>query len=723
MHRILPSLHPEFMVCKNSLARIKSYDSKDDKSQSSLKAMHDMIHKIMLPDNYMIICLKYIMSLLEPGTIVTEKSFSSKSDGQQAACSEDQNILLQQATMYHQQEKHDESLSVIDKIFQSQEEKSTLPSPITYHIHDIEMNCHKQQGHYAAALDSLHEMEKSMDSFPLWKTVLSGRTLLERADIYAAQNEDEEVLKMLDQYRSIFSSQYFLPGKNYDKESLKSLVRRFRQRGSDYFQRGSYHEAISAHEKALRISLEFLPDDYSQQITAYDLIAMSYYALKDYSSTLVNSYKIVDLVVKASVSCDVHMENIWGRIGLSHFNLNEYDQALVAFDNRHEILINDPTSDPVKLAHSYEFIGQIYLLREDFEGAVEYLNRALHIRNNHLSPFSSQAPPIWACLGYAQRLRKSYNESLHAYKQELQIYMAKSTPDPKKLADVYRNIGVVHMMTENFSAAKLNLEECLKIHTTIGSSDDLVLGIMHDCNAHMLLKEKQYLACGDHGISAIKIYRRDFSRIHERIEPLRKLLGIAAHEIRRLHQIKQDANDQKLTHKSLLKTLMEKEDFEKALFHAKKLFQIQTTLFADDELDICTTLCYLSSIYLALGHFSAALHCLHKSKVISLKHLPRTTSLLISILHTLGKSYQTLGEYEDALSSYDDALELQLNILPADHLQIAIIYKLIGSVYLITNKIDEARSNFLKCLDIQINKLPHDHPDLITTRDILQTFI
>lgn len=126
------------------------------------------------------------------------------------------------------------------------------------------------------------------------------------------------------------------------------------------------------------------------------------------------------------------------------------------------------------------------------------------------------------------------------------------------------------------------------------------------------------------------------------------------------------------------------------MFHAKELFQIQTTFFPENDLEICSTFCYLSTIYLSLGHFSHALHCLHESELISLKHLPRTTSLTISILIQCGKIAQEMGETEDAISFYDDALEIQLKILPPDDLEIAITYRLIGSVCMIMNKIDEA---------------------------------
>ena len=169
-----------------------------------------------------------------------------------------------------------------------------------------------------------------------------------------------------------------------------------------------------------------------------------------------------------------------------------FDKALEYSNKALEIRKAILGEEHIDLAISYKEIGSIYLLRNDYDKALKYFDKALMIEINTSDEKDIRILCTYSTIGFIYSQKGDYNKALEYYNKALTIHKANlDKSDIINEAYTYYNVGYIYYKKSDYNKA---LEYCNKVLLIAeASSGDLIFFFV---NPHKLIA-KVYSALGD----------------------------------------------------------------------------------------------------------------------------------------------------------------------------------------------------------------------------------
>jgi tetratricopeptide (TPR) repeat protein len=186
-------------------------------------------------------------------------------------------------------------------------------------------------------------------------------------------------------------------------------------------EKGEYKEALSSHEKALKLRQQSLPPNHVDLAKSYNNIGNAYYNMGEYSKALSSHEKALVIRQQSLPPNHLDLGASYNNIGNAYNNMGEYSKAHLSHEKALEIRQQSLPPNHPDLAASYKNIGSVYKHMADYFKALSYYEKALEIDQKALPTYH---------------------------------------PD---IASDYNNIGVVHEYTGDYSKARSFYEHAVKI--------------------------------------------------------------------------------------------------------------------------------------------------------------------------------------------------------------------------------------------------------------------
>jgi signal transduction histidine kinase len=221
-----------------------------------------------------------------------------------------------------------------------------------------------------------------------------------------------------------------------------------------YQNKASYDSSMLLHHEALELAQKI---DFEKEIAkAYQGIALNYYRLSKNDSArpyLVKALEIFEKLKETSLVAGVHVN--LGNVSLEERNYPEsLNQFIKAAD-----LYEGPAQDSTGLARAWLNIANIENVLEQYDKALDYLQRGLKI---------AERKKNYGYLAYCHNLtgrifrkQKKFQEALQEYDQAIKIYRQRG--DIRNESETVFAAGNIYSELEQFDKAMLNYYVALSL--------------------------------------------------------------------------------------------------------------------------------------------------------------------------------------------------------------------------------------------------------------------
>lgn len=163
---------------------------------------------------------------------------------------------------------------------------------------------------------------------------------------------------------------------------------------------------------------------------------------------------------QTQLPADTILALAWHKMGVSHYGLDQYDRAIACFERALRIREAVLPSDHPDIIRGYNNIGNVYLLLNDRDKALEFLLRSLALQPEPpVDPYPATIRAlgrIYEDMNDAYRAGKYLNLALEAYQR---FY-----PDaPWEIAGAYTDLAHFHLHQENYEASLQASRHALQI--------------------------------------------------------------------------------------------------------------------------------------------------------------------------------------------------------------------------------------------------------------------
>ncbi|CAF3382081.1 unnamed protein product [Rotaria socialis] len=244
-------------------------------------------------------------------------------------------------------------------------------------------------------------------------------------------------------------------------ESDRALF--YNQLGLMKYNQAKYKEAISFHEKSLKIKRKMLPDHHHELAISYNNIGQVYNSMGDYPKALEFYEKSVEIKKNTFPSNHPSLATSYSNIGSVYNNMGEYMKALEFHEKDLEIAKQTLPPNHPELAVSYNNIGQVYNKMGNYQKALEFYEKAHKIKHSALPPNHPELAISYNNMGAMYKKIGIYSKALEFYEKALKIRQEILSDNHPDLAQSYNNIGNVYCEMKDYSQAKSFLKKALAI--------------------------------------------------------------------------------------------------------------------------------------------------------------------------------------------------------------------------------------------------------------------
>ena len=185
----------------------------------------------------------------------------------------------------------------------------------------------------------------------------------------------EEQTNITNKYSYKLSLDYAIKGLNiaYDLDDKILLARMYYKIAKIYFSTGQYDQSLESYDKSIKL---FLNENFYGSIIFINIdIGNIYYAKKLYDiakDNYLNAINYAKFHSKTLEQMEFPMSVANNNIGLIYKNLNKYDSALIYFN--YGLKLRNAEFIKYLIPHSYNYIADVYTLKNDFQNAEKYYN-------------------------------------------------------------------------------------------------------------------------------------------------------------------------------------------------------------------------------------------------------------------------------------------------------------------------------------------------------------
>ncbi|CAF3367300.1 unnamed protein product, partial [Rotaria socialis] len=371
------------------------------------------------------------------------------------------------------------SVQIHEKVLLSIISTSDLDTKPDYHrllayIYERQQNFEKALVHYEKALELRYaqpSVRNSVDISHLHKTI---------GEIYKHLERHIEAIKhfnmSLDQFKKI------LPLNHY----LYAVI--YQHIGEAYWLNKEYHSSLKYFQQAstiLESSDEFRTKYNIPLADVYELIALTYFLIKDYREAVLANKKAIKLNINPLRYR--FYQAVWD-CGESYFYLNDFDQAYEYYQKALDLLLKYHRNRTADIALAYDGLGRTWkeqikyhLALENFEKSLQYFSEA-SLNPSEEQCFSntlSKLPEVYKAIAHCHSKLSSIeaekgnrgkfieytNQSLLNYKKALDLQVKYLPEGDLRIAETKCQIAETYMGIARFQDSVKLLEELLVTYT------------------------------------------------------------------------------------------------------------------------------------------------------------------------------------------------------------------------------------------------------------------
>lgn len=185
--------------------------------------------------------------------------------------------------------------------------------------------------------------------------------------------------------------------------------------------------------------------------------------LKEYSRAVLLGQQLLAQFNGARKDNLLALARLYHSLGTTLYETEEYEQALDVINKSHELYLRFLPEDAPQLSPTWNNMGSIYLKQGKIDLALQYHERALNIQ------LKSPSPDLPSIISYSNNIGgvylklERYDEALLHFKRALQIEEQTLPKNHHDLAGTYHRIGGVYFRQNNHEKALEYYDKTLEV--------------------------------------------------------------------------------------------------------------------------------------------------------------------------------------------------------------------------------------------------------------------
>ncbi|MFQ5629306.1 MAG: tetratricopeptide repeat protein, partial [bacterium] len=343
---------------------------------------------------------------------------------------------------------------------------------------------------------------------------------------------------------------------------------------------------------------------------------------------------------------------------------------------------NDSVSQ-AKIIECYNFIGDNWISRGNFEQAQKYLSTAHDEGLKYLGEQHLTVAQTYFYLGILNDRKDRLDQALDFHKKALKIRIDKLTELHKKVALSYHQIGVVFASKGKIDEAFEAFNKALEIKQKTFEKDDPTFGVSYNSLGNLFFDDAQYDRALENFEQALEVYIASY--------------GEKSHNVAAVYN-------------NMANVYYRKQQYELALANYKKNVTIQKSVFPEKHPNVAIGYANMGVVYNRLGKPREALAWHFKALAIEKDLYGKEHSKIARTYRNIGRAYDTLGDPLKALEYYNKGYSVSFALFGEKHPSVGEALRLIGQVYFYKGDYEKAVENYQKALSISLAFFGDKHP-------------
>jgi tetratricopeptide (TPR) repeat protein len=432
-------------------------------------------------------------------------------------------------------------------------------------------------------------------------------------------------------------------------------------------------------------------------------------------------------------SQDVHKGYSHGYLGRAFLIKAQYDQAIEHFQKALPIMLEKLAPEHGDVANAYNNLGIAYDRRGSYAEAIAYYEKALAIYLK-LGPESANVSAIYNNIGMAFDNKGETQKAIDYYKESLAIKMKTIGPKHPDVATTYNNLGLAYAKINDPKRAVAYLEKCLEINVKAFGEEHPAVGLACANLGDVYDQNGLYDKAIEFYNAALNVKLKTLGPDHPDILSIYVLLANAygnkgsydeAIEIRRrildinLNKLGPEDQNIGIAYNDLGLAYDNKGDHPQAIAHYNKALAIYFKKLGSEHPNVGITYHNIAFSFGNKGDHEKAIAYFGRSLPIKVKNLGSEHPDVATNYHYTGLAYKNKGDHDKAIEWHEKALAINLKNLGPENSTVAIDYSEIGDSHHQKGTYEKAISCYEKSLAIQLKILGPDHPDTKRTNNNL----
>ena len=375
-------------------------------------------------------------------------------------------------------------------------------------------------------------------------------------------------------------------------------------------------------------------------------------------------------------------------IGITHFELGQYDQAIACFQNALDIAEKDPSMQNYA-ATLYSNLGVIYSNLGDPATNLEYQNKSLEIRKRLFKPDDIEIGKVLINIGIAHYNLGDYPEALECYQNTLAIWQKQYPEDHPDIATLYSEMGNLYSRLGEFGKSLESHNKALEIRKKIYGEAHPDVATCYTNQGNVLSQLGENDIALEFYQNALNIWKKTNGEKNTKIATLYNNMG---------------------------NTLLNKNDLEGADSCFMKSIDIRSQLLGENHPELASAYNGIGMLYYYQSNPDKAIEYFGKALTVTKNAFGPEHPYVAGALHNMGYIYFSMGDYDQALTYLNNALSIRNKIFETDNPDIASNYNIMGHVYAAQGNDDQALEYYRKALQIREATLGAEHNDTKNTK-------
>lgn len=255
-----------------------------------------------------------------------------------------------------------------------------------------------------------------------------------------------------------------------DDSSLDSLIAlTYHKQGINFHHENNFHKAILYFKKALLLRQGFLPKDHLDLLKGNFNIGSAYFQMWDYDHSIVFYNEALAVNLSRTKPIKVRLAKTYNMLGQAHFRKGDVEigeEYLLAALDLFKIVYENA---PWNLAKLYMDFSSLYDA-PDIESATTKAKYALKAIKTYEKIEGKEEEDWWGIanaynnLGIAYEIRDSLYQALKAYEQSLMINQRFEDNRQDFIAQTFNNISFLYKKQKKYELALVNVDKAITIN-------------------------------------------------------------------------------------------------------------------------------------------------------------------------------------------------------------------------------------------------------------------